>query len=68
MTNKFMRKIRELSDEELDSLESALRTELSLVRMPMKVGGYMRNTAGIGNLRRNIARILTLKRERRETD
>lgn len=68
MTKKFMRKIRELSDEELDSLESALRTELSRLRTQVKQGGLIRFNARIGNLRRNIARILTLKRERRETD
>jgi len=65
MTNKFMRKIREMSDEQLDSLESALRTDLSSLRTIGKQGGLVRNNAQFRNLRRNIARILTIKNERR---
>lgn len=68
MTNKFMRMIRQLSDEELDLWESSMRTDLSKLRTQVKQGGSIRNSAMVGNLRRNIARILTVKNERRETD
>ncbi len=67
MTNKFMRKIRELSEEELDLWESSMRTDLSKLRTQVKQGGSLRNNARIGNLRRNIARILTLRNERRNS-
>ena len=67
MTNKFMRKIRELSEEELDLWESSMRTDLSKLRTQVKQGGSIRNNARIGNLRRGIARILTLRNERRNS-
>ena len=67
MTNKFMRKIRELSEEELDLWESSMRTDLSKLRTQVKQGGLIRNNARIGNLRRGIARILTLSNERRNS-
>ena len=66
MTNKFTRKIRGMSDKKLDSLESAMRTELIGLRGYEKQGGSIRNSAGFRNLRRNIARILTVKNERQE--
>ena len=67
MTNKFMRTIRKLSDEELDVWESRLRTDLSKLRAEVSLGGSIRFNARIGNHRRNIARILTVKRERRNS-
>ncbi len=68
MTNTFMRTIRELSDVELDVWESRMRTELSKIRTVGKSGGHVRYNANFRNLRRNIARILTVRNERRETD
>lgn len=65
MTNKFVRMIHELSDEELDSWESQMRADLSRARTISEQGGRLRNTSRIKTLRKNIARILTVKNERR---
>ena len=67
MANKFMRMIRELSDEELELWESSMRTDLSAIRTQVKQGGSVRNYANFVNLRRNIARIHTVKNERQNS-
>ena len=64
MAKWFMTQIRAMSNSELDMLESRLRAELSRLRTVSKIGGRVGSPALFKNLRRNIARIMTLRRER----
>jgi len=56
--------LRELTLEELESKSSALRLELFNARV-RKATGQLENTALLGNLRRNVARVETLLNEKR---
>ena len=55
--------VLELSDEELGFKENELRQELFNLRF-RKATGQLDNTARIGLLKRDLARVLTSKRER----
>ena len=58
------KELREKSSEELISELDRLRAELVLVRSKTVAGGGLEKTAQIRNMRRRIARILTILRER----
>lgn len=59
-----VRELREKSSEELISELDRLRAELVLIRSKTVAGGGLEKTAQIRNMRRRIARILTILRER----
>lgn len=62
-----MREVRELKEKSSDELISELdrlRAELILLRSRTVAGGGLEKTAQIRNMRRRIARILTILRER----
>jgi len=61
---KEVRELREKSTEELIAELDRLRAELVLVRSRTVAGGGLEKTAQIRNIRRRIARILTILRER----
>ena len=61
---KEVRELREKSTEELISELDRLRAELILLRSRTVAGGGLEKTAQIRNMRRRIARILTILRER----
>lgn len=56
--------LRDLSDEELEAKVSDLRGELFNVKVKRSTG-QLENTALAGQLRRNIARVETVIREKR---
>lgn len=58
--------VLELSDDELGFKEKELRQELFNLRF-RKATGQLDNTARIGVLKRDLARVLTSKREREST-
>jgi len=58
------KELREKSSEELISELDRLRAELVLVRSKTVAGGGLEKTAQMRNMRRRIARILTILRER----
>jgi large subunit ribosomal protein L29 len=55
--------VRELSDEELDHKEQELREELFNLTL-QHATGQLENTARIGQVKRDIARLRTIGRER----
>ena len=59
-----VKELREKSSEELISELDRLRAELVLIRSKTVAGGGLEKTAQIRNMRRRIARILTILRER----
>ncbi|HDJ96717.1 MAG TPA: 50S ribosomal protein L29 [Candidatus Aenigmarchaeota archaeon] len=59
------KKIREMSDNELKKKLSELRLELSKERGQVAMGGTVKNPGRIRELRKSIARILTILRERK---
>ena len=59
-----VRELREKSTEELMGELDRLRAELILLRSRSVAGGGLEKTAQIRNMRRRIARILTILRER----
>lgn len=59
-----MKELREKSTEELIAELDRLRAELVLIRSKTIAGGGLEKTAQIRNMRRRIARILTILRER----
>lgn len=56
--------LRELTLEELEAKSSSLRLELFNARV-RKATGQLENTALLGNLSRNVARVETLLNEKR---
>lgn len=58
-----MREIRAMSSEERIKRIVELRMELMRLRATVKAGGAVENYARIRELRRTIARILTVQRE-----
>lgn len=56
--------IREMSMEEIDAKIRELRLELAKERGMLTMGTSMENPMVIRNLRRDIARLLTIKREK----
>jgi large subunit ribosomal protein L29 len=62
---KAVKQLRELKDEELDKRLSELRLELLKERGNVKMGRPVKNPGRIKEIRKNIARILTIKQERK---
>ena len=58
-----VREIREMSPEERAKKLSELRAELAKLRSMVEAGGSIENPARIREIRRTIARILTIERE-----
>ncbi len=58
------REIRQLLPEEREKKLAELRTELSQLRTKVKSGGNVENVARVHELRRTIARLLTIMHER----
>ena len=61
---KAVQKLRELSDEELKKKISEIRLELMKELGNVKMRRPVKNPGRIRNLRRTLARLLTIKRER----
>jgi len=57
------REIRQMPEEERSRRLDEMRTELVRSRTTVKSGGTVENTARIKELRRTIARILTMQNE-----
>ena len=57
------REIRQMPEEERSRRLDEMRTELVRSRTTVKSGGTVENTARIKELRRTIARILTIQNE-----
>ncbi len=58
-----VKEIREMSPEERKKKLDELRTELMRIKTMIKAGGSMENTARVRELRKVIARILTVENE-----
>ncbi len=58
------REIRQLLPEEREKKLAELRTELSHLRTKVKSGGNVENVTRVRELRRTIARILTIMHEK----
>jgi len=56
--------IRKMSIEEIDRRISELRNELIRLRTMSAAGGTLENPARIREIRRTIARLLTIRREK----
>lgn len=63
---KRVKELREMKDEELTKRLSELRLELLKEQGNVKTGRPVKNPGKIKQLRKTIARILTIKKERRE--
>lgn len=61
-----MREIREMSTEERRRRLEELKAELSRLKAMVRAGGSIENPGRIRELRRTIARILTVMREKGE--
>jgi len=61
-----MREIREMTSDERRKKLEELQTELSRLRAMVRAGGSIQNPGRIRELRRTIARILTVMREEGE--
>jgi len=62
------REIRQLLPEEREKKLAELRTELAKLRTSVKAGGNVENVGRIRELRRTIARIITMGREKVPTE
>jgi large subunit ribosomal protein L29 len=62
--NDFLKEIRGLSDEELQQKLNELRSELVRLRTQV-VTGTIKDTMAIRNIKKNIARIQTVLKEKR---
>jgi large subunit ribosomal protein L29 len=60
--------IRDMSSEERRKKTTELKTELVRLKTMTKAGGSIENTARIGELRKAIARILTVEHETRSME
>ena len=58
-----LKDIREMSSEEREKKTTELRTELVRLKTMTKAGGSIENTARIRELRKAVARILTIEHE-----
>ena len=61
---KRVKELRKMDEKELDKKLSELRLELMKERGNVEMGRPVKNPGRIRNIRRDIARILTIKRER----
>ncbi len=59
-----IRELRKLSDEDLEKRLNELKLELLKERGNVEMGGNVKNPGRIRIIRRDIARILTLKKEK----
>ena len=59
------RELRELSDEELAKRLAETRDELFRLRFQVATGA-LENTARLGSVKRDVARILTVQRDREQ--
>lgn len=62
---KELKQLREMSEAELLERLSQLKAELRKVRSEVGAGGAVANPAQARNIRRSIARVLTVLNERR---
>ncbi len=62
------REIRQLLPEEREKKLTELRTELSKLRTSVKAGGTVDNVSRVRELKRTIARILTISNEKVPTE
>jgi len=60
-----LKEIREMSSEERNKKIAELRTELLRLKTMIKAGGTIENPARIRQLRKTIARILTIEDEQK---
>ncbi len=60
-----IKEIREMSSEERNKRLAELRTELLRLKTMIKAGGTIENPARIRQLRKTIARILTIENEQK---
>jgi len=63
-----VQEIREVSEEERKELLENMRSELLHERATTAMGGTASNTMRIRDLRKTIARILTIEKEEREKE
>ncbi|MGC8849402.1 MAG: 50S ribosomal protein L29 [Candidatus Bathyarchaeia archaeon] len=63
-----MKEIREMKPEERLKRLRELKVELSKLRTTVESGGTVENPARIREIRRTIARILTVQREEQKSD
>ena len=61
-----VKEIREMSSEERRKKLNELRAELMRIRTMIKAGGSIENTSRIRELRKAIARILTIENEEKK--
>ena len=61
-----IKEIRKLSDENLEKRLKELKLELLKERGNIEMGGNIKNPGKIKVIRRDIARILTLKKEKKK--
>ena len=62
------REIRQLLPEEREKKLTEMRTELSKLRTSVKAGGTVDNVSRVRELKRTIARILTIANEKVPTE
>ena len=62
---KAVKELRELTDEELNKRLSELRLELLKEQGNVKMGRPIKNPGRIKQIKKNIAKILTIKQERK---
>lgn len=62
---KALKELRSKSDQELIEELQELRTELRNLRTKIQSGGAVENSAQVKNIRKTIARILTILNERK---
>jgi ribosomal protein L29 len=62
---KALRELRSKSDQELIEELQELRTELRNIGTKIRSGGAVENSGQVKNIRRRIARILTILNERK---
>ncbi len=60
-----MQEIRDMSFEDRKERVNELRTELLRLKTMIKAGGTIENPARIGEIRKTIAKILTVEQEKR---
>lgn len=58
------KELKKMSDAELDKLLNDLRLDLMKEKSSVAMGGTVKNPGRIREIRKNIARILTIKTER----
>lgn len=63
---KAVKQLRDLKDDELDKRLSELRLELMKEQGNIKMGRPVKNPGKIKVIKRNIARILSIKKQRKE--